>query len=549
MRQFSALRISAGLFMVVVIATGSNAQNSTEPVDDEVIALIRQEGLEHSRVMDYLSWMTDVYGPRLTGSPMLDSATDWAVGALDEIGLVNVRKEAWGPFGSGWTLEHYNVEATTPEGSFPLTAYPKAWSPGTDGHVSGDVVVVEAESQEDLDGYRGQLAGKVVLMGGIREVDEWFDPLAKRRDDSDLLSLANAGLPESGGRRYSEEALKRYRFRRQLTSFVINEKPLAILDRGTKGDYGTIFVSSASVPVPPDANWRSGPRAYNIPAPETVPQLTLAVEHFNRLARIVEKGIPVSVNLHLRVSFDEDDPMEYNVTGELAGTDTETGDEVVMLGGHFDSWHAGTGATDNATGCAVMMEAMRILKHVYAEKGSGPRRTIRIGLWTGEEQGLLGSRHYVRQHFVESEGFGQPPTSLKPEHGMFSAYYNLDNGTGKIRGVYMQGNEAVEPIFRAWLEPFDDLGASTLTLRNTGGTDHLSFDAAGLPGFQFIQEPIAYSTRTHHSNMDVYDHAVADDLMQAATIVAAFAYHTAERDDMLPRKPLKMADTASVGAR
>jgi hypothetical protein len=542
--------LPVGLLLSAAVVLSADAQGVPEPVDEEAIATIREQGLEHSQVMDYLSWMTDVYGPRLTGSPMLDAATDWAARSMEEMGLVNVRKEAWGPFGSGWTLEHYNVEATTPQGIFPLTAYPKAWSPGTEGHVSGEVVIVRAETEEDLNQYRGKLGGKVVLMEDIREVDEWFDPLAKRRDDTALLNLANAPLPgERGGRRYSEEAMQRYRFQRQAASFVLSEKPAAILDRGSKGDYGTIFVSSARVPVAPDAGWRDGPSAYDIPAPETVPQFTVAVEHYNRLVRIAQKGLPVSVNLHLRVAFNEEDPMEYNVTGELAGTDPAIGDEVVILGGHYDSWHAGTGATDNATGSAVMMEAMRILKHVYAEKGNGPRRTIRIGLWTGEEQGLLGSRSYVQQHFAESEGLGQPPTALKPEHEKFSAYYNMDNGTGKIRGVYMQGNTEVEPIFRSWLQPFSDLGASTLSLQNTGGTDHLSFDAAGLPGFQFIQEPMAYSTRTHHSNMDVYDHAVADDLKQAATIIASFAYHTAERDDKLPRKQLKMAETASVGTQ
>ena len=245
-----------------------------------------------------------------------------------------------------------------------------------------------------------------------------------------------------------------------MMSFVITEKPAAIFDRGSKGDYGTMFVSSASVPTDPDADWRSGPRAYDIPAPETVPQLTMAVEHYNRIVRLAEKQIPVTVNLHLRVAFHEDDPMEYNVTAEMAGTDPEVGDELVMLGGHYDSWHAGTGATDNATGCAVMMEAMRILQEVYAAKGTGPRRTIRVAFWSGEEQGLLGSRNYVQQHFAESEGFGQAPTALKPEHANFSAYYNIDNGTGKVRGVYLQGNEKVAPIFRSWLEPHGRHGPS-----------------------------------------------------------------------------------------
>lgn len=277
------------------------------------------------------------------------------------------------------------------------------------------------------------------------------------------------------------------------------------------------------------------------------PQFTLAVEHYNRIYRVLQKNLPVSLEIELDATFHEDDPMEHNVMAEIPGTDPQIGDEVVMVGAHLDSWHAGTGATDNAAGSVVMMEALRILKATYAELGKQPRRTIRIGLWTGEEQGLYGSRAYVNDHFATIEGWGRPPTELKPEHETFSAYYNLDNGTGKIRGVYLQGNDRVDPIFRTWLKPFHDLGANTLTLSNTGGTDHLAFDAAGLPGFQFIQDHVTYSTRTHHSNMDVYDHAIEDDLKQAATIIASFVYHTAERDEKLPRKPLKMDEGETVG--
>jgi Zn-dependent M28 family amino/carboxypeptidase len=269
-----------------------------------------------------------------------------------------------------------------------------------------------------------------------------------------------------------------------------------------------------------------------------IPQATLAVEHYNRIYRLLEKGFPVTMELNMDVTYTDDDPMERNVIGEIPGTDTDLKDEVVMLGAHLDSWHAGTGATDNGAGSAVMMEVMRILQAVYAETGKQPRRTIRLALWTGEEQGLLGSRAYVNDHFATTAGRGQPPTELKPEHDAFSAYYNMDNGTGKVRGVYLQGNETVAPIFRAWLKPFNDLGAATLTMSNTGGTDHLSFDGVGLPGFQFIQEPIAYSSRTHHSTLDVLDHAIEDDLKQAATIIASFVYHTAQRDEKLPRKPL-----------
>jgi carboxypeptidase Q len=535
------------LFVLLLSPAYNLLARQAEPVDKDVVALIREQGLDNSHVMEYLSWMTDVYGGRLTGSPAIDGASKWALGAFEEMGLENVHKESWGPFGRGWTVEHFNVQASTEYGSFSINSYPKAWSPGTDGHVSGEAVMVSAETEEELEAYRGKLAGKIVLMQNARELKEPFEGLATRRSDSNLLAMANAA-PRSaggrgGGRRYSEEAMRRFQLSRKVQAFVINEKPLAVLDRGRNGDYGTIFVSGAAVPTPPDAGFFGGARAYEKDAPETVPQLTASVEPYNRMIRLLEKNIPVTIDLMLKVKWTDDDPMEYNLFGEIPGTDPEIGKELVMVGGHFDSWHSGTGATDDGSGSAVMMEVMRILKSVYASEGRSPRRTIRIGLWTGEEQGLLGSRAYVNDHFAETAERGQAPTSLKPEHETFSAYYNLDNGSGKIRGVYMQGNSAVEPIFRRWLLPFADLGASTLTINNTGGTDHLAFDAVGLPGFQFIQEPIAYSTKTHHSNMDVYDHTIAEDLKQAATIIASFVYNTAERDQKMPRKPLPRPQT------
>ena len=533
-------------FSVAIAPAPATAQ--TEPVDTEAIEMIKKEGLENSHVMNYLSWMTDVYGGRLTGSPALDGATEWALSSMEELGLKNVHKEEWGPFGRGWTVEHMSIQASTEYGTMLLTAYPKAWTPGTDGRVSGEVIHVKADTAEELEQYRGRLAGKIVLIQEIREVEEPFGPTARRLEDTNLLTMANASQRSrrGGGRRRfqrTEEQRARFEFQRELNNFIFAEKPLAILDRGSKGDYGTIFVSSAAVPSPANAGggFRGGIRAWDVSKPETVPQLTLAVEHYNRIMRLIALGIPVEIDLDLQVAFDDSDPMEYNIIGEIPGTDPEVGDEVVMIGAHFDSWHAGTGATDNASGSSVMIEVMRIMKAVYAKKGTGPRRTIRIALWTGEEQGLIGSRAYVSEHFAESAGRGQPPTKFHPEYDKLSAYYNMDNGTGKVRGVYMQGNNKVAPIFRAWLAPFNDMGAATLTINNTGGTDHQSFDGVGLPGFQFIQEPIAYGPKTHHSNMDVYDHAIAEDLMQAATIIASFTYHSAERDDMMPRKELPTA--------
>ncbi|MDQ7040321.1 MAG: M28 family peptidase [Rhodothermus sp.] len=510
-----------------------------ETVDTLAIRLIREEGLTRSQVMETIFWLTDVYGPRLTGSPQLDSAMAWAARRLAGWGL-NVHREPWGPFGRGWMLHHVRVEVTAPV-TFPVLAYPKAWSPDIDGPVTAEVVRFDVEDTSAFAAYRGKLRGKIVLLEPPRPLEEPFKPLARRRDAEDLLALANAAHPEGGGRRYSAAALRRLELAQRRLQFLYEEQPLAILDRNFRGDYGTVFVSAARVPTPPGTPWYERPGPWT-PGITVIPQFTVAVEHYNRIYRLLERGFRVEMTLDLDVSFYDSDPYEYNLIAELPGTDPRIGDEIVMLGAHFDSWHAGTGATDNAAGSAVMMEAMRILKVVYEQLGRGPRRTIRLALWTGEEQGLLGSRAYVHQHFAELRGWGQPPARLKPAHAKFSVYFNLDNGGGKIRGIYLQGNEAVAPIFRAWLAPFHDLGAATLSLRNTGGTDHLSFDAVGLPGFQFIQDHLAYGTRTHHSNMDVFDHVIEEDLKQAATIIAAFAYHAAERDERIPRKPLPISE-------
>jgi len=537
--------ITLGLLAAFVLLLSVPAVHAQEQVDEEAIASIRKHGLEQNQVMETLSWMTDVYGPRLTGSPGLDKASAWAISKFEEWGLQNAHYEEWGPFGNGWTLRHFSLHVTG-DAPYPVIAYPKAWSPGTDGPVEAEVVLFNPESEEDFARYKGKLTGKFVLLEDPREVEEPFEALAQRRDTDNLLDLANYA-PTSGGQgtrggrgggNPNSERFRQFQLQAQRAQFVQDEKPLAILDRGSKGDYGTIFTSSASVASDPNVTPQQRPRAWDPQGAQVIPQVTLAIEHYNRIYRVLQKGLPVTMQLEMDVTFKMDDPMERNVFAEIPGTDPAIGDEVVMLGAHFDSWHAGTGATDNGAGSAVMMEAMRILQEVFKETGTKPRRTIRVALWTGEEQGLIGSRAYVNEHFAESAGRGEPPTSFKPEYEKFSAYYNMDNGTGKVRGVYLQGNEAVAPIFRAWLKPFEDLDAATLSLSNTGGTDHLSFDAVGLPGFQFIQDQIAYSTRTHHSNMDTFDHAIEDDLKQAATIIASFVYHTAQRDEKIPRKAL-----------
>lgn len=516
------------------------AAQAAEPVDEAAVAILRKHGLEQSQVMELLSWITDVYGPRLTGSPNLRNAQKWAQAKLTEWKLANPRLEAWGPFGRGWKLEHCSMHVVG-ENPWPVLAWPKAWSPAIDGRVEAEVIAVgdmDAQTLEATD-----LRGKIVLLESPREVGEPFDATARRIDAEGLLALADGRSerqPELPGRRSAASARDlsgAFRRRGEVLSRVWEKQPLAILDRGSKGDYGTLFIAGATVPAPPGAGRGRGPSPYDPGVGHVIPQFTLAVEHYNRLCRILQKGLPVRIALELRASFFDADPMEYNVLADIPGSDPQLREEIVMLGAHFDSWHSGTGTTDNGCGSAVMLEATRLLTQLMRETGRAPRRTIRLALWSGEEQGLRGSRAYVAEHFAVAGGRGEPPVELKPDHARFAGYFNLDNGTGRIRGVYLQGNEAVAPIFRAWLRPFHDLDASTLTLGNTGGTDHLAFDAVGLPGFQFIQDPVAYSPRTHHSNMDLWDHAIEADLKQAATIIASFVWHTAQRDEKLPRKP------------
>ncbi|MFP5265090.1 MAG: M28 family metallopeptidase [Blastocatellia bacterium] len=534
-----------------------SAQAQQEKIDLDATAKIKDEGMKRSQVMEILSYLTDVPGPRLTGSPNIKAAQEWAKAKLAAWGLQNSHLEAWGPFGRGWSLEGFAANMVKPYFT-PLFAYPKAWSPGTDGPVRGAVVYFDAKNETDLEKYRGRLKGAIVLIDKAREVKAHFEPQGRRLNDEELLKLANA---ESGGgdarRRF--EMTDEQRALAQLTlkkwQMAASEGAAVILEPG-RGDGGTIFVQAVTIPTPVDTPFDRRPRPYARDVTGVIPQAVVAAEHYNRIVRMIEKGVPVQMEVNINTRFHDQDLMSYNVIAEIPGTDLK--DEVVMLGAHFDSWHGGTGATDNAAGSAVCMEAVRILQAL----GFKPRRTIRIGLWSGEEQGLLGSRAYVAEHFGKrtdqpgaqpgaqpSAQATVPQFDIKPDNEKVAGYFNLDNGTGKIRGVYMQGNEAVRPIFRAWLAPFKDMGATTLTLSNTGGTDHLAFDAVGIPGFQFIQDPIEYDTRTHHSNMDVYDRIQEDDMKQAATIMASFVYNTAMRDKKLPRKPLPGQPTARAAGQ
>jgi carboxypeptidase Q len=539
-------RLYTFVFMLFIgVSPAAWAQQAQEPYDSAAVARIRDEGMNNSHVMEFLSYLTDVYGPRLTGSPGFNRAAEWARHSLASMGLANAHLEAWGPFGRSWELKHYSAHVLGRQ-TFPLISYPKAWSVGSGGTVTADLVYFDAETDSAALTYRGKLKGKFVLLNAPREILPHFEPEARRSTDSTLLELANAPMPtSSGGRRgfqLSPDARQKALVEYRKLEMCRTEGAVGILSL-SRGDGGNIFVQQISFPVHPDTPFAARPSAYKINAPSMPLQIAVGAEHYNRLVRMIGKGEKPKLQLNLDVNFVKADS-SYNIIAEFPGTDRS--DEVVMIGAHFDSWHGGTGATDNGTGSAVCMEAMRILKALDLK----PRRTIRIGLWGGEEQGLLGSRAYVKRHLGERDGAATymetgSSTILKPETEKFSVYFNNDNGSGRVRGVYLQGNDAARSIFRSWLAPFKDLDAQTLSLRNTGGTDHLSFDAIGLPGFQFIQDEIEYSTRTHHSTMDVYDRAVESDLRQAAIIMATFAYNAAMREEKFPRKEVPVRSAAS----
>jgi hypothetical protein len=521
--------------LCLALLTSAALSWSQEKVDLDAMSRIRYEGFHNSKVMDYATGLMDSIGERLTGSPNMKRANEWTRDQLAAMGLSNAHLEPWGPFGRGWANQYINVRMTSPD-VVPLIAYAKAWTPGTNGVVQAKCVRVTIEDKKDFDKYRGKLAGMIVIAGANAEVKPITEAPYKRMSDDELAKEAEYEIPGERPQGRFAEYLKRQQFVKELNQFYTEEKVLAVVDhsRGTAGG-GTVFVQSGG--------------SYKTGETVNIPQVTLASEHWTRIARLLQQKKDVTLELNVTNTFYDDDPMQYDTIAELPGVDKDKKDEVVMLGAHLDSWHAGTGATDNGAGTIVMMEAMRILKALDIK----PRRTIRIGLWSGEEEGLLGSQGYVEKHFgsrphMDEPGMKDTPTLLrreagdvtvKPEQAKVSAYFNVDNGTGKIRGIYLQENAAVEPIFAEWMKPFKDLGMTTITMRNTGGTDHQSFDAVGIPGFQFIQDPIEYETRTHHSNMDVYDRLQPEDLKQISVIVAGFVYDAAMRDQMLPRKAIE----------
>ncbi len=502
--------VSVSVLLVLCLAFPAAAQIE-EPVDLDAIYRIKDEGLSRSEVMEITSYLTDVYGPRLTGSPNIRRAGDYARSKLVEWELVDAELEEWGPFGRGWTNDHFSAHMTIMGQSYPMIGYPKAWTPGTDGEIRGEAVLAVIETPEDIEEFRGQLGGKYVLTESMPQVSAQFEAPGRRFTDEELETRSRQPLRVrnrrgGGGGRNNRE------FARTRMEFFLDEGVAALLEPGN-GSGGTVFVQSGG--------------RWEVDADPVALQVELAVEHYGRIYRTLEKDLPVTLEMNIQNTFHDDDLNAFNVVGEIPGTDRA--DEVVMLGAHFDSWHSGTGATDNAAGSAVMMEAVRILKAT----GLPMRRTVRIALWTGEEHGFFGSRAFVAEHLADRQTM-----DIDPDHSKFAGYFNVDNGTGAIRGIYSQGNERVEPIFSRWMEPFESLGMTTFSIRRTGGTDHLAFDEVGLPGFQFIQDPIEYSSRTHHSSMDVYERIQAEDMMKNAVIVAAFVYHAANREELLPRKPL-----------
>jgi hypothetical protein len=510
----------ATFLAIVTLAAATWAQgpaSAPELVDFDAVYRIKDEGLQRSQVMDTLWYLTEVHGPRLTNSPNIRAAATWAMKRLNEWGITNTRQETWGPFGRGWVNEKLVAHVTAPQ-PFPLIAFPRAWTPGTNGTITVDAVHALIDDDNDFKDWAGKLKDKAVLISGPPEVRPLFTAPGRRFTDQELVDMqaqpVNAGRGRGGRGGGNDPG-----FAVRRAQFFARESVAAMIEPGSgRNDHGAILVSNA-------------PRQFRDPKePPTIPQLMVASEHYNRMVRLLQRDIPVKLELNVQNRFVDDTVDSFNIIAELPGTDRS--DEIVMLGAHFDSWHAGTGTTDNGAGVAAMMEAVRILR----ASGVRMRRTVRLALWTGEEQGLLGSREYVKQQFGEPESM-----QLKPAHGRLSAYFNMDNGTGAIRGVYLQGNEAVRPVFTAWMDPLRNLGMTTLAIRNTGATDHVAFDEVGLPGFQFIQDPVEYSTHSHHTNMDLYDRAQAEDLMKNSVIIASFVYHAANRDTLLPRKALPRA--------
>jgi carboxypeptidase Q len=531
----------------------SEIQPARESLDLNMYQRIRDEGLNRSHVMEFALALMDGIGPRLTGSPNGKKANEWTRDTLTKIGLENAHLEDWGEFGLGWQQLNTWARMVTPDTAV-LIVQATPWSPSTSGAVTGDVVFVSIQNEKDLDQYKGKLEGKIVLFGAMRPVPPLDKVLFSRYTEKELDDLSEFSVSANPGGMPPEmlarmrERMERLKLLDRIAQFFADEKVSAVIepsrDGGNGGGSGGTFFDDNGATL--------GRTPYVADKRVKIPVVVAAIESYGRLYRLTQAHVPTSVELDVETKFTGDHEHAFNTVAEIPGADPKLKEEVVMLGSHLDSWIAGTGATDNGAGTIVAMEAVRILKALDIT----PRRTIRIALWTGEEQGLFGSKGYVTEHFGSAKTSTAPdqmqlpdfmrravgPLEIKPDHKLISAYFNVDNGSGKIRGVYTQGNAAATPIFAQWIGPLKDLGVNTITMRNTGGTDHLSFDAVGIPGFQFIQDDLDYETRTHHSNQDVYERLQAADLKQIATVEAIFVYNAAQRDQMMPRKPLPDPD-------
>jgi hypothetical protein len=518
-------------------------QPAVENLDLAMYQKIREEGLAHSHIMEYAAALTDGIGPRLTGSPNLKKANEWTRDQFTAMGCANAHLEDWGEFGMGWRQLNTWVRMSAPDTAvFIAQALP--WSASSNGPKGGQAVWIDAKEEKDLEKYKGKLAGKIIFFGEMREVKPVDKALWERRDDADLKKTVEYPVRVGEREDFFASFIKRLEFREKAGKFFADEHALGIVvpsrdGRNSGGSGGTIFDDGGS-----GMGWFTYKREHA----ETLPIVVMAIENYGRVYRLLKANVPVNVEMDVETEFTGDHEHGFDTIAEIPGTDPKLKDEVVMVGGHLDSWASGTGATDNGAGTIVAMEVMRILNSLKVQ----PRRTIRVALWTGEEQGEFGSYGYVKQHFgyvplsETPEQLKLPdflrktagPVVIKPEQSKISGYFNVDNGTGKIRGIYLQQNAGISSIFQQWIAPLGDLGVSTITMRDTGGTDHEAFDSVGIPGFQFIQDMLDYGSRTHHSNMDVYERLQPEDLAQAATVEAIFVYNTAMRDQMLPRKPL-----------
>jgi hypothetical protein len=558
MTSAPVLRIAVVLAVSISVSVPTQAQNKIatvptersydspqpekERIDANAYLQIREEGIGHSHVMEYASGLMDGIGARLTGSPNLKKANEWTRDQLTAVGCSNAHLEDWGEFGMGWYQLNAAVRMIAPDNEV-FVAQASPWSSSTNGSIRAPVVWVDLKEEKDFEEYKGKLSGKIVLFGKMRDVKPVERPLSTRLDENDLKRDTEYPLNKGNGNAEWQEHLKQLEFRERVGHYFAEERVAAVLipsgdsaDGGGSG--GTIFVDTGAT---------LGGRSYERQHANPVPTATLAIEHYGRVYRLLKAGVPVQLEVNLETGFTGDHEHGLNTVAEIPGTDPAVKDEVVMLGAHLDSWAAGTGATDNGAGTVVAMEVMRILNAIHFR----PRRTVRVALWTGEEEGELGSYGYVKHHLAfvprstaaeqmkltEYDRDPAGPIQLFPEYYKVSAYFNLDHGGGKIRGIWLQKNIAVASIFAQWIEPLKDLGVTTLSMRETGGTDNDAFDEVGIPGFQFIQDPLDYWSRAHHSNMDLYERLVPEDLAQAAVVEATFVYNAAMRDLMLPRKP------------